>query len=681
MLFLQNKKNQKKYIGLFFAVFIVSHVALLTPRVYAVDYTTGGLMVNAAKSVFGGLGSVAGGAVGLASDVIIHPLLYLLFQFCGFLVSVAVTIFGWVINPDYISGPDGFLNLPIIYTLWQFVRDFFNIAFIFVLLFIAFTTVFQVQKDFKKALLSLVLTALFVNFSYPVTRALIDTTNVPMYFLINQLLIDPSNPGESFGTALQATRLDDILLTGGAWSSDTSKLFAATIFLFIFAITLLVLAIMHVIRLVAFVVLLVFSSVGFAASMIPGLKAYSDMWWKNFWKYALFGPASMFMLLVATRFFAIIADPTQPPFSGIQNVAQGAASDPSNASMIAAMAMFSIPIIMLWMAIGLGHKFGMMGADSVSGKGEKFVKWAGKKTFYDNPLGRGFGGAMKKVGMEGKIAGRDYGSTRLGKFATGNYWNTPSTTEATIKGGIVGGKKGVVTERKKIHVQQVRDMVAKHKKDQTSYSQLVADLKSPDKIKSQAAALTLAQNDDIRSTAELSAGLKALDGDIDLTNEFVKKGQSAIQSVNDLAIALSALGNDSKTAGTLIDKVSGGAFGMNSADYANLTQSPLFRGNPNLQKQLDSRLKKEGHIQTLVDHQAKQPGGSYNEAYANLVADMTPEELAKQKDTLHNNSNFFKYVKQHSANNDVFSAEHRKNIFAELSGKKRSIWVKNDLQP
>lgn len=659
-------KYKNKYTPLLLLLFAV--VIVSCPReVYAID------AVNAAASgVF---------------ESVFKGLIYGFFVVCGWLTGVAMTLLDWAITPGFYSGNTGFLNKESVYNTWKFIRDFFNLFFILVLLYIAFTVVFQIQKNFKQALLSLVLAALFVNFSFPISRVLIDATNVPMYFFANQI----TNKGDissGLGAIFEASQIKGILIYGdGTRVTDTSvigdssvtvsRLLTATIFLFIFSITLLVLAVLFIIRLIALVVLVIFSSVGFAAAVIPGMKSYSDMWWDSFWKYALFGPAAMLMLLVSTRFFVEIGHDTT--YSSLKQVGQQLSSV-NEAGFISSMAMFSIPIVMLWMTIGLGQKFSIAGAASISGKGEKFAKWVGSKT-YNNPVGRGLGGAGKKMLNEGKIAGVNYGATRFGKWATGDFWASPSKTEAVVKGFVSGGRTGVTDGLSSLHQQEVRKQVEEHKKNKTSHSDLRNDLRSTDKAKSQSAALALAQNDDIRDTQELTDGLAALAGDAEMTNEFVKKGQSAIQSVGDFTTALAALGNDSKAAATLIEKVGGGAVGMNQAEYAALTASSLFQGNPNLQKQLDGRLKKDGHVQTLVDHAAAQPGGSYDAAYANLVADMSPAELAKQRDSLHNSPEFVAYVQGHSGANDTFSDEHRKNVFGELSGKKKSFWATNGIQP
>ncbi|MBP9697612.1 MAG: hypothetical protein KBD65_00225, partial [Candidatus Moranbacteria bacterium] len=313
-------------------------------------------------------------------------LLYGVFVMIGWIASMAITLFEWAVNPDYISGSSGLLNRASVYLMWQFVRDFFNLFFILVLLYTAFTIVFQVAKDYKKTLLSIVLAALFVNFSFPITRVIIDVTNVPMYYFINQIGAtgDGTNQKDYLGTVLSASQIQNILIPGskgGVSEVDftnvgVSQIFVAILFMFVFSISLLVLAVLFVIRIAALIILLIFSSVGFAASVIPGLGKYGSMWWDKLWQYTFFGPAAALMLMVATRFFAEIAkDNTVKQFidSATANTA------PTSAGFISSMAMFTVPMIMLWMAIGLATSMSIMGAGAVAGTGQKFAKWAGRK--------------------------------------------------------------------------------------------------------------------------------------------------------------------------------------------------------------------------------------------------------------------------------------------------------------
>ena len=361
--------------------------------------------------------------VGFIGGFVINVLLYPLFVVLGWVASLAVSIFEWVIKPEDVTL---LLNSPGVYESWKFVRDFFNLFFILVLLYIAFTVVFQINKDFKKALLSLVLAALYINFSFPVSRALIDMTNVPMYFFANQMMArNPSQGTGIFGGVMTATNLERILLPGSnngsftgaieaAYKNPVPRLLMAIVFMFLFSVTLLVLSIMFVIRLVGLVVLVIFSSVGFAASIIPGLEQYSKMWWDNFWKYAIFGPAAMLMLLIATRFFAALGGESGSLMKSMKIVTSGTVVA-SDQTFFASMVLFTIQIIMLWFAMGLAQKMSIAGASSVVGLGQKFSLWAGKTAA--KRIGRGYEHFM---------------STRKGKLGAVTKWLAPS---AVYKGG------------------------------------------------------------------------------------------------------------------------------------------------------------------------------------------------------------------------------------------------------
>lgn len=312
----------------------------------------------------------------------IKSILYAIFVAVGTLVSAAISLFEYGIDPT-VYGTNGLFNKGSVYNMWKFIRDFFNLFFILTLLYTAFTIVFQIAGNYKKTLLSIVLAALFVNFSFPLTRVMIDAANVPMYYFANLIMSSSggstTSASATLGPALSASGLKEILIpkekeiTG----MDVSQILMAIIFLFVFMVTLMVLAILFVIRMMALLVLVMFSAVGFAGSVIPGMKQYSDMWWDKFRQYALFGPAAMFMLYMATRLFQEISkDSTQQTLK--TNMAANATAQSS--SFLASVGMYSITIIMLWIAIGLANSMSIVGASAIAGRGQQFLKWAGKKS-------------------------------------------------------------------------------------------------------------------------------------------------------------------------------------------------------------------------------------------------------------------------------------------------------------
>jgi len=478
------EKNRKKnlIVGFFVLPLFLGLVFFSDSNVVQADCYGDNCVWSFVKSFITGDEHGAGGDVFRSvKNVVTNPfkvLLYGVFVLFGLLASLALTIFEWAIKPENVTL---FFGNPGVYESWKFVRDFFNLFFILVLLYIAFSVVFQIEKNFKKTILSLVLAALFVNFSYPVSRALIDMTNVPMYFFANQMAArDVESGPDIFGQTLTASHLKGILLSNKS-DSDISSLLMAIIFIFIFSVTLLVLSVMFIIRLVALVILVIFSSVGFVASIIPGLNTYSKMWWDNFWKYAFFGPAAMLMLLIATRLFSALGDGSAIETS-MKTVASGTVA--VDQTFVSSMALLTIPIIMLWMAMGLAQKFSIAGASSVVGIGKKFSKWAGGKASGLNALKRNYASYsdMRKKRADEKNK-NNFGS-RLGAGL--------NKKQDTIYGATgLPGSKAANQRVKDAENKEIYEKAEANKKNGIGDEELKKQLRSGNKIEAASAAISL----------------------------------------------------------------------------------------------------------------------------------------------------------------------------------------------
>lgn len=319
----------------------------------------------------------------------------------GFLIRVATALFNWAIDSKNMSDV---LTNGIIYTTWAMVRDTLNIAFILVLLFSAFSTVFQVDKySYKRLLLTLVLMALLVNFSFPITRFIIDFSNSLMYYLINSSGIGISDVNAAFPSIAADSQLGKIL--GLPASSTILSLLAAIIFTWILAITLLIIAGLFVIRTIALAILIIFSPIAFTGSIIPFSASYASKWWDSLFKYAFFGPVMVFMLGLSVKMMAAIQ--TNGMVS-MKNIAGQQSADPN---LLAAVSFFIIPLIILWAGIIFAQRMSLYGASAVIGRGQKFMKWAPNSVF----KATGVPGGVKKAkdyygkngapGFLGKIPG------------------------------------------------------------------------------------------------------------------------------------------------------------------------------------------------------------------------------------------------------------------------------------
>ncbi len=632
------KKNTKKIPAAFFGLAVLA--------------VAGGIFLvspHSAHADFFGIGDTVASAF--------QWLLYGIFSLFGLLGSVAVTLFGWAINPSYISGNDGLFNRASVYSMWKFIRDFFNLFFILILLFSALATVFQIQKyNYKKILLNLVLMALLVNFSFPVSRFLIDTTNVPMYFFANQMMGgDSSHPEKALGTAMSAAQLKTLLLPKGA-DEDATKILVAIVVMFLFSVSLMVLAVMFVIRLVALLILVIFSSVGFAATVIPGLEKYASMWWDKFWQYALFGPAAMLMLFISVQFFAEIGKDNT--FGQFNQVATGITSTEDTSSMAASMAMFSIPIILLWASIGLANSFSVAGAGAVTGQGQKFARWAGRKTW---------GGAKYiSVGHPAARGVREGVKDRFNNLAPVKWLKSPSKTEAWVKGAL--GTGTAKSELEAIHQKAAYAKAEEMKKANVSNSDLHTALKNgdQDKVAATAAAMLLSE-------------------------------RKAIDTGDDFSEALKALGNNTREVATLIGNASGDALKIDTSTaagadkYEKLVTSGAFATNPKLREQLEGKMKKEGHTKVLIDAEinrtspAGAPPVSRQAAYDKYLSKMTAEEIGKAKG-LHGDATHstdievvnFVTDQVHSGN---WTPKEHVDAYSKLNAQQKTAWRGSGIQP
>lgn len=634
MFSLKNKKQNRVVFALALFLFSSGIFFLLPGTVHADAW-------GAVKEVVGGaIGGVLDSTVGLA----LRGLLYAVFVLLGWFTSVAVTLFEWCINPDYISGNGGLLNKQSVYANWKFIRDFFNLFFILTLLYTAFTIVFQVAKNYKQTLLSIILAAMFVNFSFPITRVIIDVTNVPMYYFVNQMMAKEEGKS-AFGNFLGASKIQDALIpeSYSVATGSTTQLLMAIVMLFMFMIALLVFSVLMVVRLVAIVMLLIFSSVGFAASVIPGMQEYGDKWWKALWQYSLFGPTSMLMMLIATRFFEEIGkDGTRGQF---MQVAISNAT-PAESGMIASVAMFSIPIIMMWFAIGMGLSSSIVGAGAVVGLGYAAIKGAGKFVAYKNPVTRGLG-----LGAKERFQG-----TKVGRWL-----KSPSSTEAAIKGWtkktslnpVPGwrdsgrGRAGARTELQKLKDKQINEQISKDKENKLSRTDALARLKSGDEVMRVSAATSLASMDNgIQNMDDLAAVLKAIDKPVtDPTTgvttqvyqeravEIISKADKKIiadtaasgstparSGLENLQSVVASLGSNQKAVTDLISKLDDSAFDGTGAQYL-AVESVIRSVSPALVGALDDKVRKEGRAKILVDAQVSS-GASVSAAVQGVLGSM-----------------------------------------------------------
>jgi hypothetical protein len=329
-------------------------------------------------------------------DVFKCLLLYVL-KCVGYFVQAASTLLGWVLNADNMKN---ILSNNIIFNTWKNVRDVLNIFFIFAMLFCAFASIFQVSKfNYKNFLLTIILMALLVNFSFPIARFIIDVSNVIMYYLIKSIGLE--SEATTFGSTMaNKGGLQDLLSPGGKSSinlgSDMSLLIAAVVFMFIFAVSILAIGVLLLIRIIVLAILIIFSPIAFAGSIIPFLSSHAGKWWDSLFKYSFFGPIVIFMMKVALDMMTAIANNANSMQSVSASMSGGEIS-----KVIASMAFFSIPIVILWIGIGFSQQMSIFGASAVVGRAQRFAQGVGRWAVSRPHKIAGWG--IKKTGIPGGV--------------------------------------------------------------------------------------------------------------------------------------------------------------------------------------------------------------------------------------------------------------------------------------
>lgn len=686
-------RNQKKI--LLFTILFVGVFALMIPHISLAQSS------SASTESGGFFGAIFNGF----KSAFVWALYYAVFIPVTWIATAAITLFTFAVDPSFISGPTGLLNRVAVYELWKFVRDFFNLFFIFSLLLVAFSTVFQLEKfSIKKMLLGIVLAAMFVNFSFPVSRFMIDTANVPMYFFAKQMMgaTGTNSAGEAFEkSALSSTRIERMLLPardadGSLKTSQTevTRIIPAIVFMFLFAISLAVLAVMFVIRLTVLIVLVILSPIAFAAAAIPidDLKGYSKKWWDSFNKYLIFGPAAMFMLLVTVRFMSVISNDVF--FEQTESIAGQVAGNQSSAHVVAAQMIFlSIPMIMIWMTISISSYMGIAGAATVEGWGKAVRNWGKRGGFYNNAFTRGIGSGLKERAEKNKVM----------KWVMPKTWSDKSKeTEERTQAWAAGRSSSYASDAHNKKVTESEKKLEEGRKSESDLRKIIteynANPKSHSKEEAEAAVRLLSKKDGFRDVGDLNAAISAIDQanggagtaeSAEKRSELIKKvDKSLFKDMNELASALSHLGDDSRAAGQLIEKVDASTLKGSGAEYASLIRSGALATNPNIKTKLDARIKKEGHLKTLIDYDISLGTGTPAErqaAYDKHLSGLTASEFGKVKGihgdaTTPMDNEVHDFVQNQLRSGNWTPQEHI-DAYKNLNSAQKAAWRARGLRP
>lgn len=386
--------------------------------------------------------SVAGGAFCYIIKVTLLPLFtsFLIFSAKFFDLSVNWSIFGFADVFAEKNASDA------LYNIWKGVRDIVNIFVVFGLFFAAGKYIIGQGEEIRKTLARLIIFALLTNFSLPITKSVIDLTNVVGLNILGALITDYKFSrkaseilsGTYSGLSLKIVNLTRVqTLTNDASLAKTS-LFSglngttgALVAVFmVIAITAAIMqsAVLLSSRAVILFMCVVTSPLMFIHTLVPKFMGFdvsdlSERWRASFFKAALMAPVMFIMYGLAFSLFGIIAK----AFSGIPDIVATGSSVTGNGVLdVDSWLRMASPIIkgvLMVVLIGYANK---VSSNLCGALGDKAAALTGRATnmITGTAVGGSSSWALRKV--SGYAAARAKNSKwvqdRTGDGKAGNYF-------------------------------------------------------------------------------------------------------------------------------------------------------------------------------------------------------------------------------------------------------------------
>ncbi|HVW82977.1 MAG TPA: hypothetical protein VHC68_03490 [Candidatus Paceibacterota bacterium] len=351
-------------------------------------------------------------------------------------VYYTVIAMGSVVNPD---------NLNAIGVSWRILRDLGNIILIFGFIAIGISTIIGYNAyGVGKRLPTLLIVAVFINFSLFATEAVIDVGNLfasEFYTQINHgqaptpqgLSLSNITSGGISGTVMNTLALQKLYYVNGqsapvglvASITNTKVMLVGVLGIILFlilAFVLFSLTFILIFRFVALVLLMIVAPVGFAGLIVPGLEGTARSWWKILFEQTVTAPALLLLLYVA---LAIITDAKFLTGFGAAGgdytaVASGAVGGDSLTAYAGLLLSFTVAMALLMACVIAAKKMGAFGASAAT-------KWAGAASFGATAFV-----ARRTVGRFSNYASKKIGATSFGRNEFGR--NVLKVTDLGAKG-------------------------------------------------------------------------------------------------------------------------------------------------------------------------------------------------------------------------------------------------------
>ncbi|MDP3734815.1 MAG: hypothetical protein Q8R39_00075 [bacterium] len=272
---------------------------------------------------------------------------------------------------------------------WETIRNLANALFIFVILYIAISTILKANTHAMHQMLGrLIIAALLINFSLFFSKAIIDASNVlaigfytryvkpdkVTQVSLSQAIMNPLKIVTIYTPPTDETQAEAFRKSLGSGQMITVMI-VGSIFILITALVLFVIAVLLAVRFALLVLLMAFSPIGFVGFIVPGLSSWGKQWWHTLINQAFFAPVFFILMYVVIQ---IINSPgyfsgllgNQPPGANLTLSAAGTGGFEDSMNLVMS---FVVVIVMVLAALAIAKKMASQGSYGVTNWATKFA--------------------------------------------------------------------------------------------------------------------------------------------------------------------------------------------------------------------------------------------------------------------------------------------------------------------
>ena len=309
--------------------------------------------------------------------------------FFGLLVWIAGSLLNIAVGQFVVGFGDIFRTQGLGFAvdhLWGLVRDIFNLAFIFGLVYIGFKMILRTgESDAKKALVYIILAALLVNFSLFFAKAIVDFSNIAAAQVAHGFYDGVPGQYEVSNKFMNVLGLSGIWNAGSAGDFLTNMatgqgnglgyIFGTMVLFIITAFVFFAGALLLLIRFVVLNFYLILSPIMFLGWVFPNLKSTASDYWTGFLNQAFLAPVYLLMLYFAYYILKEFKNLTDTDNNNYAMIFSGKDLD-TNINIIP---FFVITCVFLLAAVSIAKKMSQKTAVSVVQTAANWAENAGRK--------------------------------------------------------------------------------------------------------------------------------------------------------------------------------------------------------------------------------------------------------------------------------------------------------------